>query len=76
MQTLSQIKENNESIVVSTDISMPVNFRRRLFEMGLCTGTHVKIIKSSSLKKSLLIKFNCVTLSIQKKYADLIYVRP
>lgn len=73
--TLSQIGKKNESIIVGIDKSMPLFFRRRLSEIGICFGTKVKVIKISGLKKSLLINFNGLTMTIQKEYANLIQVR-
>lgn len=73
--TLSQIAEKKEVFVFEIDKSMSVLFRRRLYEIGLCNGTKVKIIKISGKKKSLLINFNGLTLTIKKEYADLINVR-
>ena len=75
MQTLSQIGEKKEGIIVDIDKSMSVFFRRRLCEIGLCFGTRVKVIKISGLKKSFLISFNGLTMTIQKEHANMIHVR-
>lgn len=61
--------------MVRIDPAMPVLFRRRLYEVGLYAGTRIKVLKVSALKKSILIRFNDLTLTILKEYADMVFVR-
>ena len=75
MQTLSQMKQNAEATVEKVDLSMLPSFRRRLYEVGLCSKVKIKVLKISSLKKSYLIKFNDTTITIQKEFADFVFVR-
>lgn len=72
---LSQIKPKTKCVVDSIDSSMPMPFRRRLCELGLCHGAKISVLKISGQKKSLLLSFNGLTVTMQKVYAHLINVR-
>ena len=73
---LSEVKLNTNCVVVAVNIE-DEKTKIRLMELGIYESVQIKIVKRSSLKKTLLVVFNhsCFTLKdnlardIEVKYA-------
>jgi ferrous iron transport protein A len=51
-------------------------FRRRIMEMGLVPGTKVRVVAVAPLGDPLTLELRASTLSIRKREAELVRVRP
>lgn len=74
MQTLNSLNENEQATIIRIELGMLINFRRRLYEMGFCSGVKLKVLKISILKNSFLICFNGITITMQKEFAEQVVV--
>jgi len=64
------------SVAVVTDIKVAPEHRGRLLEMGLLVGTPVELIRFAPLGDPVEIKVRGYHLTLRKKEAEQIWVRP
>ncbi|MBQ8431216.1 MAG: ferrous iron transport protein A [Clostridia bacterium] len=69
---LFELKKNESGVVAS--VNGDVHIKRRLLELGLTTGTKVKILSVSPLKNTYLIALRNYCLALRKNSLELVSV--
>lgn len=67
---LAQLDVGQEGKIVSVSGNMPL--RRRLLDMGLTPGTHVKVLKFAPFGDPIVIRLRGYDLSLRKQDAKMI----
>jgi ferrous iron transport protein A len=65
-----------KKFVTVTQVDGDRAFRRRIMEMGLVPGTPVRVVSVAPLGDPLTLELRSSTLSIRKREAALVQVRP
>lgn len=71
---LSNLKQNQKAVITQISIQ-DTKIKRRICDLGLYSGEYVTLLKTSILKKTILISIKNYTLCLQSKIADCIQVK-
>ncbi len=75
MLKLNECKENKLYTILYVDESLSNKIKRRLYDLGFLTGTNIKILRESLLKKAYLVEIRGYTLCIRNTIAKSIIVK-
>ena len=67
---LSDLKLNECCEFVEYDVSIPLNIKRRMLELGFVSGVKVRLLQLSFLNDVMLVELNGYTLSLRKNIAQ------
>lgn len=65
---LNDVTLNKECVIIGVDLD-DFDAGIRLMELGLTRGTHIKVLKKSVFKKTLLISFYSICFTLQDQLA-------
>lgn len=75
MSFLSDVKENDSAIIVGFDNNLPIEYKRRLCNLGFVVDTKVNVAKISIKKRTMLLELRGYTLTIETNICSKIKVR-